>query len=146
MKRTNILGYIAISACLMVTACDQQDKVVAVPQEIPKPAKTTQPPEQVLALLETGTEVGIDHPTVSRFRNLLDSVGAKCFNNKEEISNSLIQIQTILNAKGINITLSELLERIDSNMPEVADGNRLDFNQVAASFQGLATSVPQDLP
>ncbi len=136
-----LMGLAVVLVLSPLAACDQKTENTVQPQ-----AKShfVKPPEQVLAVLETGTDVPLDHPSVSRFRTLLDSVVAKCVNDREDITSSLIEIQTVLENKGIDITLSELLDRIDSNMPELPDGRRLDFNQVAASFRGLATATPQD--
>ncbi len=100
------------------------------------------PPEQVLAVLEAGAEVDINSPSVSRFRSLLDSVSARCINSRDEITSSLIEIQTVLEQKGVNITLSELLERINTNMSDLPPEQRVDFDKVAASFHGLASTPP----
>lgn len=99
-------------------------------------------PEHILAALEKGMEVGNDDPSVSRFRMLLNDISAKCVNDREEISETTIEIQEILEQRGIRISLSELLTRINSNIPEAQAGHRFDFRKIASAFHGLAEPEP----
>lgn len=132
--KTVVLG---VTLSVALTACGDAGQALASADE----QEFTKPPEYVLAVLEADRQLPDDHPNVSKFRTLLESVAAKCKNDRREISDITIEVHNILSKKGVNFTLYELLTRINSTIPNSDSGHLFDFRKIAQAFQGLAASL-----
>lgn len=115
------------------------------PREAGRPERpiTAEPPRETLewklAAINAGTHVPYDHPTVSEFRLLLDSLTAKCTEGRQEIADMTVKAQELLlSKKGVAMKLLDVMKSLDATIPkEAAGGHVFRYAEVAAAFLTL---------
>lgn len=125
-----------LSLLCLLPACDRdgEDRQVA-------PAGTTAsgiPPEHILAGISAGDNG--PRPEPGHLRELLNAIAARCSNDPREITAAIVDIKAILIRRGIEISTVELMQRLESNIPEQEGG--YDFALVADAFRRLSTDAP----
>jgi len=88
-----------------------------------------------LAVIDAGTQVSENHPTVSEFDPLLDSLGIKCSNSRAEIAQICITTHAFLRERGSLLTLLEFTQKVDKAIPIDLDF-KTDIKEVVRAMAG----------
>ncbi len=78
-------------------------------------------PEWELAVVNAGTQLPSDHPTVAEFRELLDRLEEKCSNSRRDIVEICINAYLWRKERGDLDTLFEFIQSIDEATPVELD-------------------------
>jgi len=93
--------------------------------------------EYQLAVINAVYRVPYSHPSISKFRKLLDSIQRKCRNGRREIGDMTVFAHKQLKEKSVRITLLELMEKLDYSIPSEAIGANLDYAEIVAAYLTL---------
>jgi hypothetical protein len=110
--------------------------------ERPSRSSTTYSPgeetlEYKLAAINAGYRIPFSHPSISKFRALLDNIQKKCRNGRRAIGDMTVFAHKRLKEKGNRITLLELMEKLDYSIPSEAIGANLDYAEISAAYLTL---------
>ncbi len=75
-------------------------------------------PEYQLAVIEAGGFVPLDDPSIDTYAILLDSLGAKCSEERSLIGDQAVVAAQLLAEEGIAVSALEALQGIDGSIPE----------------------------
>ena len=88
-----------------------------------------------------------NHPSVRRFKRLLQSIKAKCPDAKKTgdagLGNLVVRTQSVLKRKGIKVGLLQLMTWLDKSIPPAAKV-QVRITDVATMFVAVATSPEWD--
>jgi len=93
--------------------------------------------EYKMATIDYGY-IGKNDPRISEYRILLDRLEEKTFNSRINISDITVTAQRLLNEKGINLSLLQILKDFDNTIPE--DSPKLKLEEVASLYMVLMTN------
>ncbi len=97
---------------------------------------TKMSPEWELAVVNAGTQLSSDHPTVGEFRALLDRLEERCLNTRQEIVEICITAHLWRKERGDLDTLLEFVQSIDEGIPEKLD-SELDLQTIVRAMLNL---------
>ena len=97
---------------------------------------TKMSPEWELAVVNAGTQLPSDHPTVGEFSALLDRLEKGCLNTRQEIVEICITAHLWRKERGDLDTLLEFVQSIDEAIPENLD-SELDLQAIVRAMLNL---------
>ncbi len=140
MKR--VLSLLLVMGILMLNAC--ADSATPPPAPAPAPApidsggETASTIEYKLAVINAGHNVDVNNPTVSQFRNLLDSLSAKYVEGQQQIADMSVTAQNILRDAGIEENLLNIMQGLDIVIDSPIE--KQGFAECAAAYTTLRKS------
>ncbi len=75
-------------------------------------------PEYQLAVIDAGGFVPLDDPSIDTYAGLLDSLDAKCSEERSLIGDQAVRATQLLAEEGIAVSALEALQGIDGSIPE----------------------------
>ena len=89
-------------------------------------------PEYQLAVIDAGGFVPLDDPSIGTYAGLLDSLDAKCSEERSLIGDQAVRATQLLAEEGIRITVLTGLQGMDASIPE--ESTTVDCAEIAAAW------------
>ena len=89
-------------------------------------------PEYQLAVIDAGGFVPLDDPSIGTYAGLLDSLDAKCSEERSLIGDQAVRATQLLAEEGISITVLTGLQGMDASIPE--ESTTVDCAEIAAAW------------
>ncbi len=161
MKRSLLISVVVVIVLLglAATACEsdsnESDGTTPTGGETPDAAATTEvtaedsgeggedggasysedDPEYQLAVIDAGGFVPLDDPSIDTYAILLDSLGAKCSEERSLIGDQAVVAAQLLAEEGIAVSALEALQGFDDSIPE--ESPVFSCSEVAAAWIAL---------
>jgi Tfp pilus assembly protein PilO len=71
----------------------------------------------MLASVNAGGEISEDDPSVEEFRAVLDTLVAKCPNERQELADLAVSTHQAVTERGLEITLLKMMQDLSENIP-----------------------------
>jgi hypothetical protein len=127
-------------ALLLPVACEEQDEghVGTSGPSTGRSSYSEDDPEYQLAVIDAGTFVDFDDPSIDAYARALDAADAKCKEGRSLVGDYAVKAQQLLADEGINVTVLQALRAIDQSIPD--DSPELDCAEIAAAWVVLMTA------
>ena len=89
-------------------------------------------PEYQLAVIDAGGFVPLNDPSIGTYAGLLDSLEAKCSEERSLIGDQAVRATQLLAEEGIRITVLTGLQGMDASIPE--ESTTLNCAEIAAAW------------